>query len=179
MRGKKSFAPGLRSAVTSCHKLALSVHSYGRPKWLKTLKRRRDRRAPQSSSWSSALSGFSNGRVRQKNLLTARGFRRQHHPRDTPSPPPTPPGNRGRKKTPDALSSPGFLSTMERATGFEPATSTLARLHSTAELRPHRDLDCRQTDRGLSTGGRHWRETLAGDTPRQNTRHEKIQEMSP
>ncbi len=25
---------------------------------------------------------------------------------------------------------------MERATGFEPATSTLARLHSTTELRP-------------------------------------------
>jgi hypothetical protein len=26
---------------------------------------------------------------------------------------------------------------MERETGFEPATSTLARLHSTAELFPH------------------------------------------
>ena len=26
---------------------------------------------------------------------------------------------------------------MERATGFGPATSTLARLHSTTELRPH------------------------------------------
>ena len=26
---------------------------------------------------------------------------------------------------------------MERETGFEPATSTLARLHSTAELLPH------------------------------------------
>ena len=30
------------------------------------------------------------------------------------------------------------ISYLERETGFEPATSTLARLHSTAELFPHR-----------------------------------------
>ena len=30
------------------------------------------------------------------------------------------------------------FSYLERETGFEPATSTLARLHSTAELFPHR-----------------------------------------
>ena len=29
---------------------------------------------------------------------------------------------------------------MERATGFEPATSTLARLHSTTELRPRSEI---------------------------------------
>ena len=32
------------------------------------------------------------------------------------------------------------LRTLERETGFEPATSTLARLHSTTELLPHRKL---------------------------------------
>jgi hypothetical protein len=31
----------------------------------------------------------------------------------------------------------GALSNLERAKGFEPSTSTLARLRSTPELRPH------------------------------------------
>jgi hypothetical protein len=31
---------------------------------------------------------------------------------------------------------PGYLDFLERETGFEPATSTLARLHSTTELFP-------------------------------------------
>src|SRR5512142_358461 len=35
----------------------------------------------------------------------------------------------------------GFLISMERETGFEPATSTLARSHSTAELLPLRQHD--------------------------------------
>ena len=30
---------------------------------------------------------------------------------------------------------------MEREKGFEPSTSTLARLHSTAELLPHKNLN--------------------------------------
>ena len=74
----------------------------------------------------------------------------------------------GRKKPRMRCRLRGFFSSMERATGFEPATSTLARLHSTAELRPHRDLDCRQIDRGLSTGGGHWRGTLLDKIPDKN-----------
>jgi hypothetical protein len=41
---------------------------------------------------------------------------------------------------------------LERETGFEPATSTLARLHSTTELLPHRKLLFILCPRVLSTG---------------------------
>src|SRR5262245_8568326 len=44
------------------------------------------------------------------------------------------------------------LRTLERETGFEPATSTLARLHSTTELLPHRKLLFILWPRVLSTG---------------------------
>src|SRR5215475_1433034 len=44
------------------------------------------------------------------------------------------------------------LRTLERETGFEPATSTLARLHSTTELLPHRKLLFILWPRDLSTG---------------------------
>src|SRR5262245_14983801 len=44
------------------------------------------------------------------------------------------------------------LRTLERETGFEPATSTLARLHSTTELLPHRKLLFNLCPRDLSTG---------------------------
>src|SRR5262245_21378829 len=44
------------------------------------------------------------------------------------------------------------LRTLERETGFEPATSTLARLHSTTELLPHRKLLFNLCTRVLSTG---------------------------
>src|SRR5262245_11852714 len=44
------------------------------------------------------------------------------------------------------------LRTLERETGFEPATSTLARLHSTTELLPHRKLLFILCPRVLSTG---------------------------
>src|SRR5215831_2840035 len=44
------------------------------------------------------------------------------------------------------------LRTLERETGFEPATSTLARLHSTTELLPHRKLLFILCPRDLSTG---------------------------
>src|SRR5262245_23479681 len=47
------------------------------------------------------------------------------------------------------LSSPR---TLERETGFEPATSTLARLHSTTELLPHRNMLFILCTRVLSTG---------------------------
>ena|ERR1017187_8000125 len=40
----------------------------------------------------------------------------------------------------------GFLESLERETGFEPATSTLARSHSTTELLP---LDCFILDNAL------------------------------
>ena len=43
----------------------------------------------------------------------------------------------------------------ERDTGFEPATSTLARLHSTTELLPHRKLLFILCPRVLSTGRGH------------------------
>src|SRR5262249_22935748 len=43
------------------------------------------------------------------------------------------------------------LRTLERETGFEPATSTLARLHSTTELLPHRKLLFILCPRDLST----------------------------
>ena len=46
------------------------------------------------------------------------------------------------------------LRTLERETGFEPATSTLARLHSTTELLPHRKLLFNLCPRDLSTGQR-------------------------
>ena len=36
---------------------------------------------------------------------------------------------------------------MERETGFEPATSTLARLHSTTELLPHKEIVLEATSR--------------------------------
>ena len=38
---------------------------------------------------------------------------------------------------------------MERATGFEPATSSLGSLHSTPELRPHFPVLLPRTDRAL------------------------------
>ena|SRR5215475_8317363 len=44
------------------------------------------------------------------------------------------------------------LRTLERETGFEPATSTLARLHSTTELLPHRKQLFILWPRVLSTG---------------------------
>jgi hypothetical protein len=44
------------------------------------------------------------------------------------------------------------LRTLERETGFEPATSTLARLHSTTELLPHRKQLFILCPRVLSTG---------------------------
>src|SRR5215510_3672006 len=44
------------------------------------------------------------------------------------------------------------LRTLERETGFEPATSTLARLHSTTELLPLRKLLFNLCPRDLSTG---------------------------
>jgi hypothetical protein len=44
------------------------------------------------------------------------------------------------------------LRTLERETGFEPATSTLARSHSTTELLPHRKLLFILCPRVLSTG---------------------------
>ena len=47
------------------------------------------------------------------------------------------------------------LRTLERETGFEPATSTLARLHSTTELLPHRKLLFILCPRVLSTGRGH------------------------
>ena len=43
------------------------------------------------------------------------------------------------KKTPAAFQLPGFQ-ILERETGFEPATSTLARSHSTTELFPRNEL---------------------------------------
>ena len=42
------------------------------------------------------------------------------------------------RKTKKARPRPSFFGQVERETGFEPATSTLARLHSTTELFPHR-----------------------------------------
>ena len=51
---------------------------------------------------------------------------------------------------------------MERETGFEPATSTLARLHSTAELFPQtfiklQDLPCYVNTEKKEDGGEGWR----------------------
>ena len=45
-----------------------------------------------------------------------------------------------KKATESLIRSLEFL--MERETGFEPATSTLARLHSTTELFPHSGARC-------------------------------------
>src|SRR5437764_1986971 len=49
------------------------------------------------------------------------------------------------------------LETLERETGFEPATSTLARSHSTAELLPLRKCYISQPGAILSTTGRRIR----------------------
>ena len=40
---------------------------------------------------------------------------------------------------------------LERETGFEPATSTLARSHSTAELLPLGELDYNEAEKGGQT----------------------------
>jgi hypothetical protein len=58
---------------------------------------------------------------------------------------------RGKGKKPRrTLRFPGLRGLMERARGFEPPTSTLARLHSTTELRPRRELDSMKIAQALS-----------------------------